>query len=38
MNEVYGRYFSKEPPARTTIQAVALPMSARIEIDVIAAF
>lgn len=38
MNEVYGRYFSKEPPARTTIQAVALPKSARIEIDVIAAF
>lgn len=38
MNEVYGRYFSKEPPARTTIQAVALPRNARIEIDVIAAF
>ncbi len=38
MNAVYGRYFSKEPPARTTIQAVALPKSARIEIDVIAAF
>jgi len=38
MNEVYGRYFSKEPPARTTIQAVALPKNARIEIDVIAAF
>ena len=38
MNEVYARYFAKEPPARTTIQAAALPKSAKIEIDFIAAF
>ena len=38
MNGVYGRYFPKEPPARTTIQAAGLPMNARIEIDFIAAF
>ena len=38
MNEVYGRQFAKEPPARTTIQAAALPKGAKIEIDVIAAF
>jgi 2-iminobutanoate/2-iminopropanoate deaminase len=38
MNEVYGRYFAKDPPARSTIQAAALPKSARIEIDLIAAF
>ena len=38
MNEVYARYFPKEPPARSTIQAAALPKNARIEIDVIAAF
>ncbi len=38
MNEVYARYFPKDPPARTTIQAAALPMNAQIEIDVIAAF
>lgn len=38
MNEVYGRYFARDPPARTTIQAAALPKSARIEIDFIAAF
>jgi 2-iminobutanoate/2-iminopropanoate deaminase len=38
MNEVYGRQFAKEPPARTTIQAAALPRGAKIEIDVIAAF
>ena len=38
MNEVYARYFPKEPPARSTIQAGALPKNARVEIDVIAAF
>lgn len=38
MNEVYARYFPKDPPARTTIQAAALPKNARVEIDVIAAF
>jgi 2-iminobutanoate/2-iminopropanoate deaminase len=38
MNEVYARHFAKEPPARTTIQAAALPKGARVEIDVIAAF
>ena len=38
MNEVYTRHFAKEPPARTTIQAAALPKGAKVEIDVIAAF
>jgi 2-iminobutanoate/2-iminopropanoate deaminase len=38
MNEVYARYFGKEPPARTTIQAAALPRAVKIEIDLIAAF
>ena len=38
MNEVYARYFAKDPPARTTIQAAGLPKNARIEIDLIAAF
>ena len=37
MNEQYKTYFSKPYPARTTIQAGALPMGIRIEIDVIAA-
>jgi 2-iminobutanoate/2-iminopropanoate deaminase len=37
MNAVYGRRFAGEPkPARTTIQAAALPLGAQIEIDVIA--
>jgi 2-iminobutanoate/2-iminopropanoate deaminase len=38
MNEVYGRYLGKEPPARSTIQAAGLPKGARVEIDAIAAF
>jgi 2-iminobutanoate/2-iminopropanoate deaminase len=38
MNEIYGRHFAKEPPARTTIEAAALPKGAKVEIDVIAAF
>jgi 2-iminobutanoate/2-iminopropanoate deaminase len=38
VNEVYGQLLGKEPPARSTIQAAALPKGARVEIDVIAAF
>lgn len=36
MNEVYGEFFSEEPPARSTVQAARLPRDARVEIDVIA--
>ncbi|HXZ30891.1 MAG TPA: RidA family protein [Terriglobales bacterium] len=36
MNEVYARYFSANPPARSTIQAARLPKDVLIEIDVIA--
>jgi 2-iminobutanoate/2-iminopropanoate deaminase len=36
MNEVYGRCFGDHRPARSTIQAGALPRGARVEIDVIA--
>lgn len=36
MNEVYSEYFSKDPPARTTIQAARLPFDTLVEIDVIA--
>ncbi len=38
MNEVYGRYLGERAPARTTIQAGALPKGARVEIDVVAAY
>lgn len=37
MNEVYGRYFSENPPARSTIQAAKLPRDVMVEIDAIAA-
>ncbi|MCI0403265.1 MAG: RidA family protein [Acidobacteria bacterium] len=36
MNEVYGRYFAQEPPARSTVQAAGLPRGVKLEIDVIA--
>jgi 2-iminobutanoate/2-iminopropanoate deaminase len=36
MNEVYGRFFSDQPPARATVQAAGLPRDARVEIDAIA--
>ena len=35
-NKVYGEYFQKDPPARTTIQAARLPLDFRVEVDVIA--
>jgi 2-iminobutanoate/2-iminopropanoate deaminase len=38
MNEVYAKYLGKQPPARSTIQAAALPRGVKVEIDVIAAF
>jgi 2-iminobutanoate/2-iminopropanoate deaminase len=37
MNEVYGRFFPKNPPARVTVQAARLPKDARVEIAAIAA-
>lgn len=36
MNGVYGEYFRESPPARSTIQVVALPKGAQVEIEVIA--
>lgn len=36
MNEVYGRYFNSNKPARATVQAARLPRDARVEIDCIA--
>ncbi len=37
MNEVYATFFTKDPPARATVQVAALPKAVRIEIDAIAA-
>ncbi|HKO97581.1 MAG TPA: RidA family protein [Pyrinomonadaceae bacterium] len=36
MNEVYGRYFQNEPPARATVEAARLPRDARVEIEALA--
>ncbi|MGD0417750.1 MAG: RidA family protein [Terriglobales bacterium] len=36
MNEVYGRYFKQEPPARSTVEVARLPKDVLVEIDVIA--
>jgi 2-iminobutanoate/2-iminopropanoate deaminase len=36
MNEVYGRFFAEQPPARATVQAAGLPRDARVEIEAIA--
>jgi 2-iminobutanoate/2-iminopropanoate deaminase len=36
MNEVYGRFFTSEPPARATVAAAGLPRDARVEIEAIA--
>ena len=36
MNEVYGRYFSSAPPARSTVQVARLPKDALVEIEVTA--
>ena len=36
MNEVYGRFFSENKPARATVQAARLPRDAKVEIECIA--
>jgi 2-iminobutanoate/2-iminopropanoate deaminase len=36
MNEVYGRFFSENKPARATVEAARLPRDARVEIECIA--
>jgi len=36
MNEVYGRYFASNAPARATVEAARLPRDVSVEIDCIA--
>ncbi len=36
MNQVYSRYFTSSPPARTTIEVSALPLGALVEIEAVA--
>jgi 2-iminobutanoate/2-iminopropanoate deaminase len=36
MNEIYAEFFPLDPPARTAVQAAALPRGARVEIEAVA--
>ena len=36
MNEVYGRHFTADPPARSTVAVAGLPKDVLVEVDVIA--
>ena len=35
-NSVYAKYFPENPPARSCVQVAALPMGAKVEVEVIA--
>ena len=37
MNEVYGKYFTENPPARAAFGVVKLPMGVLVEIETVAA-
>jgi 2-iminobutanoate/2-iminopropanoate deaminase len=36
VNEVYARYFTSQPPARSTVEVARLPKDVLVEIDMIA--
>ena len=36
MNAVYAEFFPKSPPARSAVQAAALPLGGRVEIEAVA--
>jgi 2-iminobutanoate/2-iminopropanoate deaminase len=36
VNEIYGSFFTGEPPARSTVQVAALPLGALVEIEAVA--
>ena len=36
VNEVYGQYFPKNPPARATVAVRGLPLGVRVEMDMVA--
>jgi len=36
MNEVYGKFFTGAPPARSTVQAARLPKDALVEVEAVA--
>jgi 2-iminobutanoate/2-iminopropanoate deaminase len=36
MNEIYSKYFTSNPPARSTVEVARLPRDVQVEIDAIA--
>ena len=36
MNEVYAEFFKEDPPSRSAFQVSALPLGARVEIEIVA--
>lgn len=36
VNEIYGRYFPEQPPARSTVAVAGLPKGVNVEIEVLA--
>ncbi|MEO1289109.1 MAG: RidA family protein [Chloroflexota bacterium] len=36
VNEVYGEFFTDEPPARSTVEVARLPLGALVEIEAVA--
>lgn len=36
VNEIYGRYFTENPPARSTIAVAGLPKGVQVEVEIIA--
>lgn len=36
VNKVYAEFFASDPPARSTFQVAALPLAARVEIEMVA--
>lgn len=37
VNQIYGGYFRKDPPARSTVEVSHLPRNAKVEIEVVVA-
>lgn len=38
MNAIYAEFFTRDHPARSTVQVAALPRGARVEIEIIACY
>lgn len=38
VNQIYGKYFEKDPPARVAVAVATLPKNALVEVDAIVAY